>query len=172
MLSNSWIFWSRNGASTGKLPESNTNPDLLNENMSSFWWKESRIKEKQLFYCWWLKSCTTWDVWNPTNNGKNYLSTGAGFQPSTVSHPPYSTLFFSYKCLTCCWNLDSQHNRSVFLHLKPRPDFQPKTSVTGLASCRGCFFGRKGNTWSWRNERKSSGSVIHAAGTLSPTSQF
>ena len=22
-------------------------------------------------YCWWLKSCTTWDVWNPTNNGIN-----------------------------------------------------------------------------------------------------
>ena len=21
-------------------------------------------------YCWWLKSCTTWDVWNPINNGK------------------------------------------------------------------------------------------------------
>ena len=20
-------------------------------------------------YCWWLKSCTTWDVWNPINNG-------------------------------------------------------------------------------------------------------
>ena len=20
--------------------------------------------------CWWLKSCTTWDVWNPINNGK------------------------------------------------------------------------------------------------------
>ena len=35
-------------------------------------------------YCWWLKSCTTWDVWNPINNGINYLSTGAGFQPSTV----------------------------------------------------------------------------------------
>ncbi len=35
-------------------------------------------------YCWWLKSCTTWDVWNPINNGKSYLSTGAGFQPSTV----------------------------------------------------------------------------------------
>ena len=24
-------------------------------------------------YCWWLKSCTTWDVWNPINNGINYL---------------------------------------------------------------------------------------------------
>ena len=37
------------------------------------------------WYCWWLKSeTTTWDVWNPINNGKCYLSTGAGFQPSTV----------------------------------------------------------------------------------------
>ena len=37
------------------------------------------------WYCWWLKSRTTWDVWNPINNGINYLSTGAGFQPSRVS---------------------------------------------------------------------------------------
>ena len=21
------------------------------------------------WYCWWLKSCTTWDVWNPVENG-------------------------------------------------------------------------------------------------------
>ena len=28
---------------------------------------------------------TTWDVWNLVNNGINYLSTGAGFQLSTVS---------------------------------------------------------------------------------------
>ena len=39
---------------------------------------------KPELYCWWLKSCTTWDVWNPINNGIYYLSTGAGFQPSTV----------------------------------------------------------------------------------------
>ncbi len=31
-----------------------------------------------------------WNVWNPKNNGINYLSTGAGFQPSTV--PWSSTL--------------------------------------------------------------------------------
>ena len=35
-------------------------------------------------YCWWKKSCTTWDVQNLVNNGINYLSTGAGFLPSTV----------------------------------------------------------------------------------------
>ena len=37
-----------------------------------------------LNYCWWKKSCTTWDVQNLVNNGINYLSTGAGFLPSTV----------------------------------------------------------------------------------------
>ncbi len=30
------------------------------------------------------KSCTTWDVQQSVNNGLNYLSAGAGFQPSTV----------------------------------------------------------------------------------------
>ena len=35
-------------------------------------------------YCWWKKSCSTWDVWNPVNNGINYVSTGAGFLPSKV----------------------------------------------------------------------------------------
>ena len=37
-----------------------------------------------LYFCWWLKSCTTWDVWNPINNGIFTISTGAGCQPSTV----------------------------------------------------------------------------------------
>ena len=40
----------------------------------------------QLWYCWWTKSCTAWYVWNLVNNGINYLSTGAGFCPSTVGH--------------------------------------------------------------------------------------
>ena len=31
-----------------------------------------------ILYCWWLKSCTTWDVWNPINTGINY-------QPQLVS---------------------------------------------------------------------------------------
>ena len=35
-------------------------------------------------YCWWKKSCTTWDVKNPVNNGMFTISTGAGFLPSTV----------------------------------------------------------------------------------------
>ena len=51
-------------------------------------WLSSRAQEptciKHQAYCWWLKSCTTWDVWNPINTGINDLSTGAGFLPSTV----------------------------------------------------------------------------------------
>ena len=33
-----------------------------------------------------LLMAPTSDVWNPVNNGINYLSTGAGYQPSTVSY--------------------------------------------------------------------------------------
>ena len=35
-------------------------------------------------YCWWKKFCTTQHVWNPVNNGKFTIPTGAGFLPSTV----------------------------------------------------------------------------------------
>ncbi len=42
-------------------------------------------KNPGMSYCWWLKSCTTWDVWNPIDKGEKLpTSTGAGFQPSTV----------------------------------------------------------------------------------------
>ncbi len=58
-------------------------------------------------YCWWLKSCTTWDVWNPINNGKNYLSTGAGFQPSAVfmKHVTFASLpdRFLHLIWLCRW---------------------------------------------------------------------
>ena len=39
---------------------------------------------------------TTWDVWNPIGNGINYLSTGAGFQPSTVitELPPSTSVLY------------------------------------------------------------------------------
>ncbi len=48
-------------------------------------WEMTGLGWLVLSYCWWLKSCTTWDVWDPINNGINYLPTGAGFLPSTVS---------------------------------------------------------------------------------------
>ena len=36
------------------------------------------------WYCWWKKSCTTWDGLNPINNGMIIILGGAGFCPSTV----------------------------------------------------------------------------------------
>ena len=50
------------------------------------------------WYCWWRKSCTTWDARNLVNNGINYLSTGAGFLPSTVCHTVESYRW--YICLS------------------------------------------------------------------------
>ena len=67
-------------------------------------------------YGWWLKSCTTWDVWNPINNGILYISTGAGFLPSTVcrtKHHPilqglHTVIPLQYlgapRCLSCHLN--------------------------------------------------------------------
>ena len=50
-----------------------------------FSWR-NRVKCRYIYhtYCWWKKSCTTWDVWNPINNGIIIILGGAGFQPSTV----------------------------------------------------------------------------------------
>ena len=50
------------------------------------------------WYCWWKKSCTTLHVWNPVNIGRNYLSTGAGFVPST----DMSCTLVNF--VIACWN--------------------------------------------------------------------
>ena len=74
-----------------------------------------------IWHCWCKKSCT-WDVWNPVNNGINFLSTGAGFLPSTVSYMPtkdhYHPIFGAtarhvathqlwnrLRCKCCSWSL-------------------------------------------------------------------
>ncbi len=36
--------------------------------LQQIWCPQSEI---MWWSCWWLKSCTTWDVWNPINNGIN-----------------------------------------------------------------------------------------------------
>ena len=43
------------------------------------WLAGFRFSPSTIWYCWWNKSCTTWDVQNPIYNGINYLSAGAGF---------------------------------------------------------------------------------------------
>ena len=50
-------------------------------------------------YCWWTKSCTTWDVWNPINNGRIIILGGAGFCPSTVWWLNTSGAFSHWECL-------------------------------------------------------------------------
>ena len=50
-----------------------------------------------LNYCWWRKSCTTRDVWNPENNGIFTISTGAGFLPSTVGGGNSKIVYFHPK---------------------------------------------------------------------------
>ena len=50
-------------------------------------WYDGRVgafwKEHQ-WYCWWLKSCTSWQVVFPIIYRVSYIPGGAGFQPSTV----------------------------------------------------------------------------------------
>ena len=45
---------------------------------------KERPRARREQYCWWKNSCTTSDLWNHVNNWISHLSTGAGFQPSTV----------------------------------------------------------------------------------------
>ena len=47
--------------------------------------KPARLKSAKIsWYCWWKKSCTSWYVVYPTiYSGIDYISTGAGFLPST-----------------------------------------------------------------------------------------
>ena len=51
-------------------------------------------------YCWWKKSCTTWDLENPVNNGITHILSGAGVLPSTVS------IIFSSKWHAICTQTD------------------------------------------------------------------
>ncbi len=91
-----------------------------------------------LTYCWWKKSCTTWLVWNPANNGINYLSTGAGFLPSTVPpvipswHGVHKPPTFCRQKPVALWNPSSMledtgddtllvHKRIVSKHSKTTP---------------------------------------------------
>ena len=46
--------------------------------------KQTKMLKNLWWYCWWKKSCTTWDGWNPANNGVIIILGGEGFCPSTV----------------------------------------------------------------------------------------
>ena len=87
-------------------------------------------------YCWWLKSCTTWDVWNPTNNGINYLSTGAGFQPSTV------VVFYDLSCAIC-----SNITLRVFQHTSNSEESSSNWPVFVCSTPSTCQFLMSFLTW-------------------------
>ena len=82
------------------------------------------IKGRETTYCWWLKSCTTWDVWNLVNNGI------INYQPQLVqdfSHQQYGlwfgqVIFFAWPCrhwTEFCWKTHGTLNtlgRAAKLH--------------------------------------------------------
>ena len=65
---------------------------------------------KSYHYCWWKKSCTTWDVQIPVNNGINYLSCPVSSQNRTKKH--YHPLGEG------SWNRNSEH-LNVWLVFEP-----------------------------------------------------
>ena len=71
------------------------------------------------------KSCTTWDGWNPRNNGINNginhqnLSTGAGFRNHTIA----MWLIVTFGC--CSWSCSNprvrcqQYRRDLYIYFQP-----------------------------------------------------
>ena len=52
-------------------------------------------QKSERWYCWWLRSCTTWDVKNPVNNGINYLTIYDTYQlVQDFFHQRYEVVFF------------------------------------------------------------------------------
>ena len=52
-----------------------------------FWIQRFKVKHRvKQTYCWWLKSCTTWNVKKPVNNGIKYQPQPSSriSEPSTV----------------------------------------------------------------------------------------
>ena len=76
-------------------------------------WHASMVKPSRvnflLYYCWWKKSCTTWDVKNLVNNWKFTISIGAGFLPSTV---PVCLLYEKGSIIVFACFLSSENNSS------------------------------------------------------------
>ena len=62
------------------VPSSTPNSFLISV---TYFLKLLHVLTNAKYYCWWKKSCTTWDVQNPVNEEINYLSTGRGFPPSS-----------------------------------------------------------------------------------------
>ena len=82
-------------------------------------WKQPTIVTVFPFYtyCWWKKSCTTWDAWNPVKNEIFTISTDAGFLPSTVSgHCLSGKSRRLTKVHFCCEPLGLKQKRGFWRH--------------------------------------------------------
>ena len=82
-----WFHRPHNELSTNpsKVPENSTAQASCKGDFKHFFLLISMSGIKILLnHCLWKKSCTTWNVQTPVNNGMNYIPTGAGFLPSTV----------------------------------------------------------------------------------------
>ena len=64
------------------------NINFVDGKLVQSWWKIYIERSRKHCYCWWKKSCTTWDVWNLVENWIFSISTGDRriSEPSTVFH--------------------------------------------------------------------------------------
>ena len=118
-------------------------------------WQQQKMPVYRL-YCWWLKSCTTWDVYNLVNNGRNHLPTGAGFQPSTVwvwlegKDMNYRS-YQSFRAMLVWWN--GPRPLCMILMFNPAPEGCPNPPDIGMRRCASLLWWLWWlvGCWSWTN---------------------
>ena len=86
-------------------------------------WKRRFLLESTILrcYCWCKKSCATWDVWNLVKSGMNYLSTGAGFLPSTVIMLVLGSVYHIMWFFKLTWGFSLWHKIHRSWHLQQPP---------------------------------------------------
>ena len=93
---------------------------------------------------------TTQHVWNPINNGINYLSTGAGFQPSTVV-PSWSWLSSSALiCEICCskaWKIIGHRTKLMQNSRQLRASFARSFSCCSFVCSFSVAFSTETSCW-------------------------
>ena len=80
------MVWSGQGTTRRSHPSRFQHSELPWKQESPRFEVEKRyLHSLKVTYCWWKKSCTTWDGLNFINNGIIIILGGAGFPPSTVA---------------------------------------------------------------------------------------
>ena len=94
------------------------------------------------WYCWWKKSCTTWDAENPVNNGRNY-------QPQLVQDFWTIKQYVSFRSSGSRYGIFPKSFAFFFLHSSC--DQTPRTPLKKppwprLTEAR---YGAYGGGWNW-----------------------